>query len=276
MKKIKIYIKVLLLTLLMIFYTGIANAVQFNVVVLPSDIFNVCDNYFCYPEASEIAAEEIIYNLNSFKNISALQLSQVRSQLNSNQELKNETELMLDKFSKIERIDFNTLKKLSQEFNVKSIILVSAYITNEETLTKRNLWEILEISSAFKIAHPFYLNTNAILTDLVNDTVMWSGRYSKPITNSQGYFMAANQTQAASQLEKIKLYYKNNAALNISQNIKLRFFPKDVRTFTVTKSDENDKQFVPNALEHLSKPKLQTEIDELNKNYTTDDFIFEF
>ncbi len=252
------------------------NAVEFNVVVLPTDIFNICDNYFCFPEASEIASEYIIQELNSYKNISAYSLADTRAKLNANPELKTETSTMLDKFSKIDRIDFKPLKDISNEFDVKSIILVSSWVSNEETLTKRNLWEILEITSAFKISHPFKLNTNAVLTDTVNNTVMWSGRYSFDITDSNGFFIGENQAKAASQLEKIKQYYKNNISQTISQNIRLRFFPKDVRTFSLPKQETQESQFMPNALEHLSKPKLQTELNDLYKETTSDDLIFDF
>lgn len=268
--------KILFILFITTFTVGKVNAVQFNVVVLPTDIFNTCDNYFCFPEASEIGAEYIIQNLNSYKNINAYRLAEVRSRLNADTELKNETLVMLDKFAKIDRIDFKTLKDLSKEFDVKSIILVSAWVSNEETITKRNLWEILEITSAFKISHPFELNTNVVLTDTVNSTVMWSGRYSTDITNSNGFFTAENQAKAFSQLEKIKQYYKNNITQTISQNIRLRFFPKDVRTFKLQKQENEETQFIPNALEHLSRPKLQTEINELYNETTADDLIFEF
>ena len=52
--------KILCIFLICFLTIGRANAVQFEVVVLPTDIFNVCDNYFCFPEASEIAADYII------------------------------------------------------------------------------------------------------------------------------------------------------------------------------------------------------------------------
>ncbi|MCM1338261.1 MAG: hypothetical protein NC191_01150 [Muribaculaceae bacterium] len=266
-----------LLTFLVIILTfSRVEAVQFNVVVLPTDLFKVCDNYFCFPEASEIASEYVIQNLNSYKNISAYTLADVRAKMYADKELAEQTAVMLDKFAKIDRIDFAPLKKISDEFGVKSIILISSWISNEETLTKRNLWEILQISSAFQISHPFTLNTNAVLTDTVNNTVMWSGRYTVKVTDSNDMFKASNQAQAASQLEKIKQYYKNNIAQTISQNIRLRFFPKTVRTFTTGKQTTEQKQFMPNALEHLSKPKLESEINELYKETTADDLIFDF
>jgi hypothetical protein len=259
----------------MFLMVGQAQAIQFDVVVLPVDIFNVCDNYFCFPEPSEIVAQDVIDNLNSYKNISAYSLEDVRSRLVANPELKSETETMLDKFAKIDRIDFKPLKNFADEFSVKSVVLISAYVTNEETLTKRNLWEILEVTSAFKIAHTFNLNTNAVLTDTVNNTVMWSSKYSKEISDNNKEFTAESQATSASHLEKIKLYYKDIVSQNIAQNIKLRFFPKDVKTINLQKTEESEKQFIPNALEQLSKPKLQMEFNELEHDENSiDDFMF--
>lgn len=254
-----------------------AKAVHFDVVVLPTDLYNVCDNYFCFPEASEIAANNVIFQLNSYKNISAHHLDEVRSKLNQNNTLKEQTIAMLKAYRNSERIDYQALNNLSKEFNVKSILIISSNVTNPETQLKRQLWDILELTSAFKISHPFTLNTSAVLIDTVNNTVMLSHKYAKNISNNEGYFIANNQAQAYSQVEKIKLYYKDNVSRNLAQNIKLRFFPKDVRTFTPAKSQENNiPTFVPNALEKLTQPTLRNQMNGINYENSVDDFIFEF
>lgn len=259
-----------------------ARAVQFDVLVLPTDIFNVCDNYFCFPEPSEIAANDVIQNLDKYKTINIIELSAVREELNKNPELKTATENMLKTFEQTEKINFETLQILSKKFGVKSVIIISCYAITDRSATRRGLWEVLEISSAFKITYPFNLTTTAVLTDTVNNVVMWSSKYNKTVSDTNGYFLALNQAQAASHLERIKQYFKHNVALNISQNVHLRFFPKDVRTFKLKTpqnedSENQDKQFVPNALDNLSKPKILQEINEAqtNSSITEDDFIFE-
>jgi hypothetical protein len=276
MKKIsKIFFTLLLLFNLI----PTAHAVQFDVLVLPTELFSVCDNYFCFPEPSEISAQYVIQNLNNYNKISAHSLSEIREQLYANPELKAKTEEMLKNFEQTDRIDFSVLKEISQNFNVKSVILISCYTTSDRSDTKRDLWEILEIASAFKTTYPFSMTTNAVLTDTVNSVVMWSGKYTKTVSNSDGYFLAQNQTQAACHLEKIKQYFKQNVAQNISQNVFLRFFPKDVRTFNVKKqSDEdNSPKFVPNALEHLIQPQMMKEIEEgSNNTEMEDEYIFAF
>lgn len=275
----KIFYKILFTIYLLFFSTTTVQAVQFDVLVLPTEIFNICDNYFCFPEPSEIAANYVIQELEQYKTINVVDLSTVRAALNSNPQLKSETEQMLTTFEQTEKIDFDTLKTLSKEFGVKSVIIISCYAITDRSTTRRNLWEVLEVSSAFKITYPFNLTTTTVLTDTVNSVVMWSSKYNKTVSDSNGYFLALNQAQAASHLEKIKQYYKNNVSQNISQNVHLRFFPKDVRTFTVKKQSEESHtpQFTPNALEKLSKPKLIQEIEEGNLNTDSeDDFIFAF
>ena len=108
---------------------------------------------------------------------------------------------------------------------------------------------------------------------------MWSGKYSKNVSDTFGYYNASNQTQALSHLEKIKQYSYDIVSKNISQNVYMRFFPKDVRTFQVKKqSEDTQTKFVPNALEHLSDPHIRKELDTDNnkkfRDFDLEDFVF--
>jgi hypothetical protein len=272
-------LKLLFFIFILVFAPIKAHAVQFDLLVLPTNLFSVCDNYFCFPEVSEIVAEDVIYNLKQYPNINTQALADVRAKLYSNSILKTKTENILNKFEETDRIDFQALQEIAKEFNVKSILLISCYAINDKTTLRRNLWNVLEISSAFKISYPFELKTNAVLTDTVNNIVMWSGKYTKSVSDTFGYYSAANQTQAMSQLEKIKQYSSGSISQTISQNVFMRFFPRDVRTFTVKKTeqemDAEPKKFIPNALEHLSNPRMQKEYDSHQPEYS-DDFIFTF
>lgn len=272
-------LKLLFFIFILVFAPIKAHAVQFDLLVLPTNLFSVCDNYFCFPEVSEIVAEDVIYNLKQYPNINTPALADVRAKLYSNSILKTKTENILNKFEETDRIDFQALQEIAKEFNVKSILLISCYAINDKTTLRRNLWDVLEISSAFKISYPFELKTNAVLTDMVNNIVMWSGKYTKSVSDTFGYYSAANQTQAMSQLEKIKQYSSGSISQTISQNVFMRFFPRDVRTFTVKKTeqemDAEPKKFIPNALEHLSNPRMQKEYDSHQPEYS-DDFIFTF
>jgi len=271
----------LFLAFILLIFSGIkSHAVQFDLLVLPTDVFSVCDNYFCFPEVSNIVAEDVISNLKSNKNINVKPLSQVRQKLNSDYQLKQKAIRVIDEYNKSDKIDFPILSEIAKSFNVKSVLLIDTYTINDKTQLRRNLWDTMEITTAFKITYPFELKTSAVLTDCVNSLVMWSGKYTKNISDTYGYFSAQNQTQALSQLEKIKQYSYDIISKNISQSVYMRFFPKDVRTFAVKKekSDDTQPKYVPNALEHLSDPHIRKELDvdsnQKFRDFDLDDFVF--
>jgi len=259
-------------------------AVQFDLLVLPVDIFSVCDNYFCFPEVSNIVADDVIKNMAQYNAINTKSLTQMRDAFSKNNELKSKTQALLTQYRDKDKIDFPTLQAVANYFGVKSVLLINSYAINDKTDLRRNLWDILEIGSAFKLTYPFELKTNAVLTDCVNKLVMWSGKYSKDVSDTFGYYSAANQMQAMSQLEKIMMYSNETLSKNISQNVFMRFFPRDVRTFTMKSSPEQsgeDKKFVPNALQHLADPHIRKEFDESQTNsefrkFGNDDVIYQF
>ena len=101
-------------------------------------------------------------------------------------------------------------------------------MTNKNSL-RRNLWEVLEVSTAFDIAYPFRLETSVVLLDSSNELVIWSNNYSSKLGKNSSELSAKNISQAAGEYEKIKLYSKTIVAPSATQNITLRFFPKSIR-----------------------------------------------
>lgn len=244
--------------------TPTAKAYDYELIVIPDSIFHVCENYFCYPEPSELLADSVINTFQNFKHVKALPLSEFRQKAETDLELKNNISVLLRDYKTRGRLNFEILKRISTKYNAKSALIISSYSISENNNTKRKLWEILEITNAFQTTYPFYLNIDSILTDNVNSVVMWSNHYKKRVTNSQGYFLAKTQAQANSQLEKLRLYLKNNVAENICENVNLRFFPKEVKTFEIKRDEHssNTGGFNPNALKDLTTPKIQKELDE--------------
>ncbi len=269
--------KVLFTLFVFAFSNLFVQAQEIELLILPSEIFNSAENFYGFESPSEIVASDVIKNLNNSKNIRALPLNKVKEKLSSNNDLKNLASEVLNDYEKKSSIDFAVLKRIAQEFRVKSVVLISSYSTSDKSINKRGLWEILEVASAFEFSYPFELKTNAVLIDSVNDVIMWSGKYSKLVTDSSGKFIAKNQTQAFSQLEKIKNYSENNISKSISQGIYLRFYPKEVRNISFG-TEENDKKFIPNALEELTKQRMIKDLEqresEQEKNPTIDMFEF--
>ena len=279
----KFFVSFLILFVFTMFSVAKSHAYQFDLLVLPTNLFDVCDNYFCFPEASNIIAQDSIRNFSRYKGINVQSLDSVRNKLNNNPNLKSKVDFALSQFARNEKVEFNVLKDISEAFGVKSVLLITSYVTNDKVNSKRNIWDILEITSAFKTSYPFEMKTSAVLTDSVNNIVMWSGKYSKIISDSNDKFLAQNQIQAMAQLERIKQYSKDNLSQNISQNVFMRFFPKEVRTFPVVKNQDtelqSEKTFIPNALDKLSNPRMMKEYEDIdfkNYKYTVDDFSFTF
>ena len=90
-----------------------ARAYQFDLLVLPTDLFNVCDNYFCFPEASNIIAGDSIANFARYKGINVQGLDYVREKLNNNYSLQTKMKSVLTQFAQNEKIDFPVLKEIS-------------------------------------------------------------------------------------------------------------------------------------------------------------------
>ena len=132
----KLGLKIIFTLILALFSVTKVNAVQFDVLVLPTDMFNVCDNYFCFPEPSEIAANYVIQDLETYNTINTVPLSEVRTKLETKPALKQVTQDMLKNFEQTEKIDFQILSELSKEFGVKSAIIISSYAITDRSATK--------------------------------------------------------------------------------------------------------------------------------------------
>lgn len=218
----------LFFTLILVILAGlpVSAKVTFNVVVLPIDLFKVCANYYCYPEVSEIIASDVIDNFNSTGRINSPSISQVRKTVAGNQALEKTTFLTLIKYQRDKTLDFAAMKTIAQAFNANSVLLISNDVPVEDAYARRNVWEMLVLSTNFNIIHPYEMETDAVLIDTVNDLVMWKNTYKKRISDSNNMFRAPNASDAYAKLEFFRLYSKDILSKNISQNIYLRFFPK--------------------------------------------------
>ncbi len=211
-------------------FTSCANAITFDVLVLPADILNTKENYYYFDEVSEIIAGDIIKNFNSTDGkIKSPDLYEIRAKLNHNTGLKTTISDMLQKYKDTGKLDYAAIKKIGDNFTCKSVLIVSSYAVTNKNSLKRSIWEVMDISTAFDISYPYRLETSIVLLDTVNDLVMWSNSYSAKLGSNDNMFIAKNYAQADAELEKIKLYSKSIVAPSASQNITLRFFPKAVR-----------------------------------------------
>lgn len=206
-------------------------AVSFDVLVIPADLFQTKENYYGFDEASEIFANDIIYNFGQTNGkIKSPDLYEVRRSFVANPQLKLTAQNALSQYKNDKTIDYSAFKTIGKDFKCNSILIVSSSVLTNKNSVKRGVWEVLDISSAFEILYPYRLETSVVLLDIVNDLVMWSNNYSTKLGSNSNVFSAKNYAQANAQYEKLDLYSKTVLAPSASQNIMLRFFPKTIRT----------------------------------------------
>ncbi|MBQ8168473.1 hypothetical protein IJZ97_03560 [bacterium] len=249
----KLLVKIVVLFVL--FVGNCVGAEPFKVLVLPVDLFSVCENYYCFPEVSEIVANDVINYFALDQKVQSSDLYEVRKKISENPQLKSAAISALNKYKNSNTVDFESLRKISQGFGSKSILLISSSVV--EKSSKRNAWEVLEVSSAFEAYNTYNLETSMVLTDNVNDVVMWSGKYKRQLGDNEKRFWAKNSASAVSQLEKITFYSKDIIAKNAVQNILLRFYPKIIKTATPKSSVRTQtRDFRPNALDGMGSKLL--------------------
>ena len=262
----KIFLKIFLVIL------GLSSAlvakaeVTFNVVVLPVDLFKVCANYYCYPEVSNIIADDLIDNFNKTGRINSPPLYYVRKALEANPVVKNYTSNVFTRFKNDKPLDYTALKAIGKVFRANSVLLISNDIPVDGAYANRNYWEMLVLSTNFGISYPYEMKTKVVLVDTVNDIAMWSNVYSKKVSDTNDTFSAPNASDAYAKLEYLKMYSKDILSKSISQNIYLRFFPRVIDPQPLinsdTKPDESYFRYESNTPK--LRPKLLEDTREKN------------
>lgn len=257
------------LVVLGLFISQRVNAeVTFNVVVLPVDLFKVCANYYCYPDVSNIIADDVIESFNKTGRINSPSLYYVRKTLNSNPTVKDTVNNVLTEFKNNKNLDFAALKTIGRTFNANSVLLISNDIPIEGAYARRNYWEMLVLSTNFGISYPYEMETKVVLVDTYNALAMWSCVYKKKVSDQNNMFSAPNASDTYAKLEYLKMYSKDILAKSISQNIYLRFFPKVVDPQPLVKDDKPEGAY----FRYESAPSVRPKLLEDTRPQKTDDF----
>lgn len=256
----KIFVKLLILFCLS-FGNLFANAETIKILVLPVDLFSVCQNYYCFEEPSEIFANDIIEKFNYSNKIETVDLYKIRKNITENVSLKSAFNEVSNKYKKDNQIDFKNLKNISQHFETNFVLIISSSI-NQNNLN-RNLWEVLEVSSAFEIYKNYNLTTNPVLIDCGNDLILWSSKYERSLSDNEKRFWARDIASAVSQLEKIKNYSKKYLSPVVVANVINRFYSKTTELNAQKKVPKtNVTDFKPNAMKFFDK-KLNNNFKEI-------------
>lgn len=222
------YLMRLILIIFMLFQ-GQVFAKSFDVLVLPVDLMNKKQNYYGFDDVSEIVADDVIANFGNTSYVNSINLYDVRAKLAMNQSLNSKLGQALVKYKTSGYIDYDVLKDASKEFKCNSILLINTYAISNKNGIKRSVWDVYDLLNACKVDYPFYITTNVVLLDNVNDIVMWSNTYSKSMLGEGKMVSIKNYIDADKYFENIKMYSSDIISKDISQNVILRFFPKTIR-----------------------------------------------
>lgn len=212
-----------LLVFLFMFIGLAACAKEEEIFVLPLYMTGVQNNNsYGFETSSEIVADDIIQNFLLGNKINSTKLDNVKA-LTANDFYVKEAG---DKFRKSGLIDFEKLVK-SINTTADKTLLVVGYVEDKNE-AKLGLWDILKLSSDFKIDYPYQWTTMVVLIDNADGVALWHKSYTMPLASGKKPFVAKNFSEAADQYEKVRSFSKNIIAKDVEQNVILRLENKTI------------------------------------------------
>ena len=204
-------------------FSGNCKAAQFNFLVIPDDLFLEQKDYLVFPMSATVISTEVVNYYNKHPQMSAVPISQLRTVLNrpENARLKKETQKFLTNYQNSYIIDFNTIQKLASKFRVKQILLITCNMDTQNYITRRTLWDFLDIPGATVIDPAFRLSTHINLIDSNNQIVLWQNTYQKLISSRESRIIPQSFGNSSEQLEKVKKYTIKFLAPQVVQETQL-------------------------------------------------------
>lgn len=214
---------------LLLICSGRCWATQYNLLVLPTSIFEEYTDYMIFPKSADIIATDIINIYNTHPQMSAVQLYQIKNSLNQSQNkyFKKEVVKMMHNYDVNYAIDYNTIQKLASRFRTKQVILISCQMDAQNYITRRTLWDFLNIPGATVIDPAYRLTTQITLIDANNQVVLWQENYHKLISSRENRIMTQAYSPSSEQLEKVKRYSTKFLSPQVVQETQLALMKID-------------------------------------------------
>lgn len=218
-----------LILFLFLICSGRCWAAQYNVLVLPTSIFEEYTDYMVFPKSADIIAMDIVNIYNSHPQMSAVQLYQIKNALNqpANKYFKREVVKMLHNYDVNYSIDFNTVQKLASRFKTKQVLLISCQMDTQNYITRRTLWDFLNIPGATVIDPAYRLTSQITLIDANNQIILWQENYHKLISSRENRIMTQAYSPSSEQLEKVKRYSTKFLSPQVVQETQLALMKID-------------------------------------------------
>lgn len=174
-----------------------------NVVVISDRVYQANQQYFVYPEVSEMIAQEVINELNREGFVYAPTLSSVRERLKKADLVVHADKLLRD-FHYTYNIDFNALNKIAKKLGADDILLITGGLDTVSDFLKPTWYNFLNIPGENVVKSEYRMYTHFALIDVQNEIVTWQNSYTRHITSPE--FALANATFSPDyrQMTKIK------------------------------------------------------------------------
>ena len=214
---------------LLLICSGRCWATQYNLLVLPTSIFEEYTDYIIFTKSADIIATDIINIYNTHPQMSAVQLYQIKNSLNQSQNkyFKKEVVKMMHNYDVNYAIDYNTIQKLASRFRTKQVLLISCQMDAQNYITRRTLWDFLNIPGATVIDPAYRLTTQITLIDANNQVVLWQENYHKLISSRENRIMTQAYSPSSEQLEKVKRYSTKFLSPQVVQETQLALMKID-------------------------------------------------
>jgi len=124
-------------------------------------------------------------------------------------------------------IDFNTVQKLASRFKAKQVLLISCQMDAQNYITRRTLWDFLNIPGATVIDPAYRLTSQITLIDANNQIILWQENYHKLISSRESRIMTQAYSPSSEQLEKVKRYSTKFLSPQVVQETQLALMKID-------------------------------------------------
>ncbi|MBR2526263.1 hypothetical protein IKE67_07320 [bacterium] len=198
-------------------------AAKYNFLVLPTDLFVKDTQYLIFPKSANLISTDIINYYNQQSNMSAIQINQIKSYFEKpeNFRYKKDLQKFLLDYKDNYSIDFNMVQRLASTFKAKQVLLVHCNMDAQNYVTRRTVWDALNIPGATVIDPAYRLTTQITLIDPNNQSVLWRNNYQKLISSRENRIMATTYNDASEQLEKVNKYSTKFLAPQVVQETQL-------------------------------------------------------
>lgn len=196
--------------ILFIFLMTTANcyAAKFNFLVIPNDLLLESKNDIIFQNSASLIGTDIINYYNQHPDMSAVSINKLKTYLDrpENYRLKKEVQKLITDYQKDYTVNYATVQKLASRFGTKQVLMINCNMDAQGYITRRTLWDALDIPGATVIDPAYRLTTQVALIDANNQTTLWQHNYQKLISSRESRMLNATIGNTSEQLEKVQKY----------------------------------------------------------------------